>query len=74
MELTVHKAKTQLSALLKKAEEGEEVVIRRGVYGKAFKITPIEEKPSRCMEPKPEWVSGTAYEEKSVWESEWECE
>jgi antitoxin (DNA-binding transcriptional repressor) of toxin-antitoxin stability system len=74
METTVHKAKTQLSALLKKAEEGEEVLIRRGLYGKAFKIVPIDEKPARCLEPLSEWMSRTSFEDESVWESEWETE
>lgn len=75
MEVTVHKAKTNLSSLLKKAEEGEEVIIRRGSYGKGFLLTVIpEDKPKRTLEPKPEWSGKVSYSDEDIWESEWEEE
>ncbi|MDA3873025.1 MAG: type II toxin-antitoxin system prevent-host-death family antitoxin [Kiritimatiellae bacterium] len=73
MEVTVHKAKTQLSALLKLAECGEEVVIRRGKYGTGFRLTPLREnEPRRVMESSPEWKDAVFYSDEAIWESEWE--
>lgn len=74
MEMTVHKAKTQLSSLLKKAENGEEVIIRRGIYGQAFRIVPIMEPATRCLEPLAEWPGETVYTDEDIWASEWEEE
>jgi len=74
MEVTVHKAKTQLSALLKKVEEGEKVVIRRGAYGRAFRIVAVEDPPARCLEPLPEWQAQTTFSDDAILESEWDEE
>ncbi len=74
MEVTVHKAKTQLSALLKKVEEGESVFIRRGVYGQAFRIVAVENPPARCLEPVAEWKAQTSVSDEALWESEWDEE
>jgi len=75
MEVTVHKAKTQLSALLKSAESGEEVIIRRGTYGPGFRLSLLpDEQPKRVMESKPEWKKAISYQDEDIWESEWEEE
>lgn len=75
MEVTVHKAKTQLSALLKRAEKGEEVIIRRGTYGPGFCLSMLpEDRPKRILESKPEWKHKIKYRDEDIWESEWEEE
>jgi prevent-host-death family protein len=44
--VTIHKAKTELSKLLKRVEEGEEIIIARG--GKEIaKLTPIAAPPKK---------------------------
>lgn len=71
----MHKAKSQLSALLKQVERGEEVIIRRGTYGPRFRLISVPEKePERVMESKPEWKEGISYTDEALWESEWEGE
>jgi hypothetical protein len=64
-----------LSSLLKRAEEGEEVIIRRGTYGKGFLLTILPDQyPKRSLEPKPEWKGKISYSDEEIWESEWEGE
>lgn len=75
MEITIHKAKSQLSALLKRAEQGEDVVIRRGRYGKGFRILPLrEQEPRRVTESRMDWKENIHYQDEDIWESEWEGE
>jgi prevent-host-death family protein len=48
MEVTVHEAKTQLSRLLKLAEDGETVtILRRGVP--VARLTPVPPPNPRCL-------------------------
>lgn len=42
--ITVHKAKTQLSRLIEKACEGEEIIIARGKQP-VVRLVPIDDKP-----------------------------
>ena len=74
METTVLKAKNNLSLLLRKAEEGEEVVIRRGVRGTSFRIVRVEEPVRRTLAPDPRWKDRIAFKDEGVWESEWKEE
>lgn len=46
MTVTIHEAKTNLSKLIKKAEEGEEVIIARGKE-EVVKLTLVEKKRKR---------------------------
>lgn len=72
METTVLKAKNHLSELMRRAERGEEVIIRRGPDGKAFRLAPVEpvEKP-RKLDPHPVWKKAIAYRDEDLFESEW---
>jgi antitoxin (DNA-binding transcriptional repressor) of toxin-antitoxin stability system len=71
MEATVLKAKNTLSLLLHKAEQGEEVVIRRGRNGARFRIVPVKASAHRTLTPAPRWKGRIAYTDEAVWESEW---
>jgi antitoxin (DNA-binding transcriptional repressor) of toxin-antitoxin stability system len=71
MEATVLKAKNTLSLLLHKAEQGEEVVIRRGRNGARFRIVPVKPGTRRTLAPAPQWKGRVAYTDEAVWESEW---
>lgn len=71
MEATVLKAKNTLSLLLHKAEQGEEVVIRRGRNGARFRIVPVRQGARRTLTPAPQWKGHIAYTDEAVWESEW---
>jgi len=71
MEATVLKAKNTLSQLLHKAEQGEEVVIRRGRNGARFRIVPVKQGARRTLSPAPQWKGRIAYSDEAVWESEW---
>lgn len=71
METTVLAAKTQLSKLLRLAEEGEEVLIRRGTNGPLFRVVPVREEPVRSLTPDPRWKDCIRYADEAIWESEW---
>jgi hypothetical protein len=70
MEVTVLKAKNQLSELMRRAERGEEIIIRRGLNGKAFRLALEEpvEKPRR-LEPHRGWKKAIAYRDEDLFES-----
>jgi antitoxin (DNA-binding transcriptional repressor) of toxin-antitoxin stability system len=74
METTVLKAKNNLSLLLRKAEQGEEVLIRRGSSGTRFRIVRVEDPVKRTLAPDPQWKDRIAFKEEDVWESEWKEE
>lgn len=74
METTVLKAKNRLSLLLRAAESGEEVVIRRGKGGPAFRIVPVRPAPRRTLAADPRWKRAIAYSDEDIWASEWEGE
>lgn len=76
METTVHKAKTHFSELLKRAEAGEDVVIRRGrgTNAQAFRIVPVHTQAQREITPKPEWAGAISYTDESIWKSEWDSD
>jgi prevent-host-death family protein len=74
MEATVLKAKNNLSLLLHKAEQGEEVVICRGKNGPRFRIVPIKKPARRTLTPSPKWKGRLSYTDEAVWESEWKGE
>lgn len=44
--ITVHQAKTQLSKLIEKAEQGEEIVIARG-HNPVVRLVPIQPAPQQ---------------------------
>jgi antitoxin (DNA-binding transcriptional repressor) of toxin-antitoxin stability system len=71
MEATVLKAKNNLSLLLHKAEQGEEVVIRRGRSGARFRIVPVKKTTRRTLVPASGWKGRITYTDEAVWESEW---
>lgn len=72
MEMTVLKAKSNLSELLRRAEDGEEVLIRRGQKGRLFRIVPVAASPRRTLEPDPRWKGKISYRDADIWASEWE--
>ena len=74
MEATILKAKNNLSLLLHKAEQGEEVVIRRGRHGARFRIVPVKPAARRTLHPAPQWKGRIAYTDEAIWESEWKGE
>jgi antitoxin (DNA-binding transcriptional repressor) of toxin-antitoxin stability system len=74
MEMTVLQAKNNLSKLLRHAEEGGEVVIRRGPGGKAFRLTPVETKRGRTLAPNPRWAGKISYKDEDIWATEWRDE
>jgi antitoxin (DNA-binding transcriptional repressor) of toxin-antitoxin stability system len=71
MEATVLKAKNNLSLLLHKAEQGEEVFIRRGRHGTRFRILPVKKATRRTLAPSSQWKGRITYTDEAVWESEW---
>ena len=71
METTVLKAKNNLSLLLRKVEQGEEVLIRRGSLGTTFRIVRVEEPVRRTLVPDPRWKDRIAFKAEAIWESEW---
>ena len=68
------KAKNHLSELLRRAEEGEDILIRRGRKGRLFRIVPVRESGRRDLTPNPLWKGKIAYEEEGIWASEWSGE
>ena len=74
METTVLKAKNHLSELLRKAESGEEVLIRRGRNGKLFRITPVQDNTKRTLVANPIWKNKIRFKEEDIWASEWKDE
>ena len=74
MEMTVLQAKNHLSELLRRAESGEEVLIRRGRRGKVFRIAPVPSSPKRSLAVNPKWKKGIHYQDADIWASEWEEE
>lgn len=71
MDFTVLKAKSNLSSLLRRAEAGEPVFIRRGRKGPRFRIVPEGETSKRKLEANPQWKGKVVYEDEAIWESEW---
>lgn len=71
MDVTVLKAKSNLSALLRRAEAGEPVFIRRGRKGPRFRIVPEGDPSARKLEANPQWKGKVVYEDEAIWESEW---
>ena len=65
------RAKNQLSELLRRAESGEEVLIRRGRRGRLFRIVPVSEGGHRTLVPEPKWKGRIGYRDEDIWESEW---
>lgn len=74
MEVTVLVAKNRLSELLRRAERGEEVLIRRGRKGDLFRLSPAKPKVRRTLTPDPRWAGKISYTDESIWESEWKDE
>ena len=76
METTVLAARNNLSALLRRAEHGEEVIIRRGrgPNAKAFRLVAIEPVPRRNLKPDPRWAGKIIYRDEDIWASEWKDE
>lgn len=68
MESTVRHAQRHLLKLLRAVEQGEEVIIRRGGDGAAFKIVP---KKLRTLKPDPRWKGKIAYKDEDILASEW---
>lgn len=68
------KARNSLSLLLRKAEKGEEVLIRRGGSGTRFRIVRVDEPVKRTLEPDPRWKHLIAFKDEDIWESEWKEE
>ncbi len=71
METTVLKAKNNLSSLLRRAEAGEPVYIKRGHKGMRFQIVPERDQLKRSLEADPLWKGKIAYQDEAIWESEW---
>jgi antitoxin (DNA-binding transcriptional repressor) of toxin-antitoxin stability system len=71
MEMTVLQAKNNLSRLLRHAERGGEVVIRRGHGGAAFRLTPLPAKSARTLAPNPRWAGKIKFKAEDIWASEW---
>lgn len=71
METTVLKAKTELSKLLRHAERGEQVIIRRGRGGKAFQLTALGSSAGRNLKPNPNWAGKIKFRDADIWASEW---
>ena len=74
METTVLKARNSLSLLLRKAEMGEEVLIRRGGSGPRFRIVRVDEPVKRTLDPDPRWKDRIAFKDEDVWACEWKEE
>ena len=74
METSVLDAKNRLSELMRRAEAGEDIVIRRGRNGVAFRLVPVAEKVNRTLKPDPSWAGKIQFEDQDIWDSEWEAE
>ena len=74
MDFTVLNAKNNLSSLLRRAETGEPVYIRRGRKGPRFRVVPEPQSEERVLEPNPKWAKGIRFEDAAIWESEWKDE
>ncbi len=74
METTVLQAKNHFSKLLRQAERGERVVIRRGRGGKAFLLSAVETPASRTLNPNPRWSGKIKFKDTDIWASEWRDE
>ena len=74
METTVLQAKNQFSLLLRQAERGEEVIIRRGKGGQAFRLTAIIPSTRRVLTPDVRWARKVKFRDEDVWASEWKDE
>jgi hypothetical protein len=59
---------------LRKVEQGEEVVIRRGSRGATFRIVRVEEPVRRTLVPDSRWKDRIAFKAEDIWESEWKEE
>ena len=68
------KAKNNLSQLLRMAENGEDVFIRRGTHGTRFRIVRVEAAEKRNLSPDPRWKNRIVFKEQDIWESEWKDE
>lgn len=71
MEMTVLQAKNNLSKLLRHAERGGEVVIRRGAGGKTFRLMAVEATSARTLKPNPRWTGKIKFKDEDIWASEW---
>lgn len=71
METTVLKAKNSLSELMRRAERGEEVLIRRGINGRAFRLAPVRDQTRRTLAPNPRWAKAIHFKDEDIWASEW---
>jgi antitoxin (DNA-binding transcriptional repressor) of toxin-antitoxin stability system len=74
METTVLAAKNQLSKLLRHAERGEQVIIRRGRRGTAFQLIALTGDGERTLMPDPRWARAIKFRDADVWASEWKDE
>ncbi len=76
METTVFAARNQLSALLRLAERGEEVIIRRGrgPSAKSFRLIAVDAAPPRTLTPDPRWAGQVVYRDADLFASEWQDE
>jgi antitoxin (DNA-binding transcriptional repressor) of toxin-antitoxin stability system len=70
MGVTVLKAKGNLSSLLHRAETGEAVYIRRRRNEPRFCMVPEQDAPGRTLMADPLWKGKVAYDDASIWESE----
>jgi antitoxin (DNA-binding transcriptional repressor) of toxin-antitoxin stability system len=73
METTVLAARSQLSALLRRAQNGEEVIIRRGSgpEARAFQLIALRSEGGRSLEPDPCWAGKISFRDDDIWASEW---
>jgi antitoxin (DNA-binding transcriptional repressor) of toxin-antitoxin stability system len=73
METTVLSARNQLSALLRRAENGEEVIIRRGrgPEARAFQVIALCPASGRSLKPDPRWAGKISFRDEDIWASEW---
>lgn len=74
METTVLEAKNRLSDLLRKAETGQEVIVRRGARGPRFRTVPLAPAAKRTLAQDPRCKGKIAYKDEDVWASEWKEE
>jgi antitoxin (DNA-binding transcriptional repressor) of toxin-antitoxin stability system len=74
METTVLAAKNQLSKLLRHAERGEQVIIRRGRRGAAFQLVALAGGGERTLKPDPRWARAIRFRDTDIWASEWKDE
>jgi antitoxin (DNA-binding transcriptional repressor) of toxin-antitoxin stability system len=74
METTVLQAKNQLSKLLRHAERGDDVIIRRGKGGRAFRLVALGAVSPRTLKPDARWAGKITFRDKDIWASEWKDE